>query len=218
MKHRIFLVDDHPMMRQGYAAVLNAELDLEVCGEAGDGLAALDAIPAANPDLVIVDLTLGSGMGGLEVVKELAVRAPGVSTLVVSMHDEALYAERALRAGARGYLMKSEAQDAIVEAVRRVLRGLIYVSETVASRLLLGLSTRHLPAGEGPLDGLSDRELEVFEHLGLGRPTKEIAEAMLISPKTVESYRTRIREKLAITSHTELIRRAIQWVESERNA
>jgi DNA-binding NarL/FixJ family response regulator len=175
----------------------------------------MDAIRASPPDLVLVDLSLGAGPSGLELVKMLAVQYPHVPALVVSMHDEALYAERALRAGARGYLMKSEAQDTIVEATRRVLRGHVHMSESAASQLLSGLAGGHVAQGRSPVEELSDRELEVFEHIGHGRSTREIAEAMLISPKTVESYRVRIREKLAVPSHSHLVQRAVRWVEVE---
>lgn len=213
--NRIFIVDDHPVMRRGYANIIREEMDLEVCGEAGEGMEALEKIRKLRPDLVISDLTLGSGIGGLELIKTLQAELPDLPILVVSMHDESLYADRALKAGAKGYVMKAEADTIIVKAVRRVLRGGIYVSEEVSEKILMHFAGGHLDAGQSPLEGLSDRELEVFEHLGHGRTTEEIAEAMLISPKTVESYRSRIKEKLAVEHNTELIRRAVQWVESD---
>jgi DNA-binding NarL/FixJ family response regulator len=211
---RIFIVDDHPVMRRGYANILREEMDLEVCGEAGEGLEALEKIRTLNPDLLISDLTLGSGMGGLELIKTLQTEQPDLPILVVSMHDESLYADRALKAGAKGYVMKAEADTTIVKAVRRVLRGGIYVSEEVSEKILMHFAGGRLEDGQSPLEGLSDRELEVFEHLGHGRTTQEMAEAMLISPKTVESYRARIKEKLGLEHNVELIRRAVQWVDT----
>ena len=212
---RIFIVDDHPVMRRGCANLLREEMDLEVCGEAGEGLEALDKIRDLAPDLVISDLSLGSGIGGLELIKTLQNERPELPILVVSMHDESLYADRALKAGAKGYVMKAEADTTIVKAVRRVMRGGIYVSEEVSEKILMQFAGGRTEEGQTPLETLSDRELEVFEHLGHGRTTAEIAGAMLISPKTVESYRARIKEKLGAPHNTELIRRAVQWVENE---
>ena len=212
---RVFIIDDHPVMRRGYADILREEMDLEVCGEASEGLEALDKIRALDPDLVISDLSLGSGIGGLEVIKTLQAERPALPILVVSMHDESLYADRALKAGAKGYVMKAEADTTIVKAIRRVLRGGLYVSEEVSEKILMQFAGGRGGEGQAPMETLSDRELEVFEHLGHGRTTAEIAEAMLISPKTVESYRARIKEKLGVDHNTELIRRAVQWVENE---
>ncbi len=213
--NRIFIVDDHPVMRRGYTTIIREELDLEICGEAGEGLEALEKIRACEPDLVISDLTLGSGMGGLELIKTLQTERPDLPVLVVSMHDEFIYADRALKAGAKGYVMKAEADTTIVKAVRRVLRGGIYVSEAISEKILFQFASGHAQEGKSQMAGLSDRELEVFEHMGLGRTTQEIADAMLLSPKTVESYRARIKEKLGVEHNTELIRRAVQWVEAD---
>ena len=212
---QIFIVDDHPVMRRGYANLIQEEIDLEVCGEAGEGLEALEKIRRLEPDLVISDLTLGSGMSGLELIKTLQVERPELPILVVSMHDESLYADRALKAGAKGYVMKAEADTTIVKAIRRVLRGGLYVSEAVSEKILMQFAGGRVEESASPLEQLSDRELEVFEHIGHGRTTQEIAEAMGISPKTVESYRARIKEKLGLEQNTELIRRAVQWVEFE---
>ena len=212
---RIFIIDDHPVMRRGYAALIREEIDLDVCGEAGEGLEALDKVRHLDPDLVVTDLSLGAGMGGLELIKTLQSERPDLPVLVVSMHDESLYADRALKAGAKGYVMKAEADTTIVRAIRRVLRGGIYVSEGVSEKILMQFAGGRAAEGQTPLETLSDRELEVFEHLGHGRTTAEIAEAMLVSPKTVESYRARIKEKLGAEHNTELIRRAVQWVERE---
>lgn len=210
---RIFIVDDHPVMRRGYAAIIEEEIDLAVCGEAGDALEALDQIRATDPDLVIADLTLAGSMSGLELIKMLKMERPILPILVVSMHDESLYAERVLHAGAKGYIMKDVADTTIVKAVRRVLAGGLYVSEEIGEKILLQFAGGHFDASRSPLEGLSDRELEVFEHLGRGLTTQQIAETMLISPKTVDSYRARLKVKLGIDNHTELIRRATQWVE-----
>lgn len=211
----IYIVDDHPVMRRGYVNLIREELDLEVCGEAGEALDALAQIRTQCPDLVVCDLTLGGGMSGLELIKSLKAEFPELPVLVVSMHDESLYADRALRAGARGYVMKAEADTTVVKAIRRVLDGGIYVSEDVSEKILLQYIGGRVNPASSPLAGLSDRELEVFEHLGHGLSTHEIAEAMMISPKTVESYRARIKEKLGLDRNAELIRRAVQWVETD---
>lgn len=209
----IFIVDDHPVMRRGYASIIEEEMDLEVCGEAGDALEALDKIRETDPDLVIADLTLAGSMSGLELIKMLKAERPQLPILVVSMHDESLYAERVLRAGAKGYVMKDVVDAVIVKAIRRVLRGGLYVSEEISEKILLQYAGGHFDAEHSPLEGLSDRELEVFEHIGRGLSTHQIADTMLISPKTVDSYRARLKEKLGIESHIELLRRATQWVE-----
>lgn len=212
MKRRIFLVDDHAVTRKGYAFLLGEEDDLEVCGEAESALDALDAIPEADPDLVIADVTM-EGMSGIELIKQLQSRRPELPVLVISMHDEGLYADRALRAGARGYLMKSEASQKVTQAARRVLRGGLYVSEAMSDKMLMQL-TGHAGGGEtSPIEQLSDRELETLEHLGRGLKTSEIAEAMLISPNTVESYRARLKEKLGLADAGELLRFALRYAE-----
>lgn len=210
---RIFIVDDHPVMRRGYAAIIEEEMDLKVCGGAGDALEALQRIRDTHPHLVIADLTLEGSVSGLELIKMLKVERPDLPILVVSMHDESLYAERVLHAGAKGYIMKGVADTVIVKAIRRVLRGGIYVSEEISEKILIQYAGGHFDAEHSPLEGLSDRELEVFEHIGRGLSTHQIAEAMLISSKTVDSYRARLKEKLGIESHIDLIRRATQWVE-----
>ncbi len=214
MKRKIFVVDDHAVTRKGYVFLINEEPDLEVCGEAASALEALDKIPGAAPELVITDVTM-EGLSGLELVKHLQQQHPDLPVLIISMHDEALYADRALRAGARGYLMKNEAGPKVVDAVRRILRGGRYVSEAMSDRILAQFSGQ-TPKGEGsPVEQLSDRELEVFEHLGRGLKTSEIAEAMLISPNTVESYRARIKEKLGLKEANELLRYAMQYAQRQ---
>ncbi len=211
---KILIVDDHPLMRKGLAMTLNAEPDLNVCGQVADAEEALGALEEFNPDLAIVDISL-PGMSGLELIKHMQALRPELRTLVVSRHDEALYAERAIRAGARGYVMKLEASDMIVKAVRRVLNGGIYVSEEINERLLLGLAAGRQELAQSPLEVLSDRELEVFELTGRGLGTREIAERLHLSVKTVESYRARINDKLNLKTAAELMQHAVQWVEGE---
>jgi DNA-binding NarL/FixJ family response regulator len=214
MSHRIFIVDDHPVMRRGYAYLIGAEMDLEVCGEAASAREALDRIPDAQPDLSIVDLTL-KGMGGLELIKRLQSQHPDILILVVSMHDETLYADRALRAGARGYIMKSEVESVVVDAIRRILNGGVHVSDALSTKILLQYAGASPSEEDSPLERLSDRELEVFEYMGRGSTTREIADKLALSPKTIDSYRSRIKEKMAIDSNNELTRRAVLWVESQ---
>jgi len=211
---RILIVDDHPLMRKGLMMSLEAETDLAICGQASNAEEALSIMEAESPDLVIVDISL-PGMSGLELIKHIHAIRPGTRTLVVSRHDESLYAERAIRAGARGYVMKLEAGKAIVKAVRRVLNGGIYVSEDINERLLMGLASGHDQIAQSPFEVLSDRELEVFELTGKGYGTREIAERLHLSVKTVESYRARIKNKLNLNSAAELMQHAVQWVEGE---
>lgn len=213
--YRILIVDDHPLMRKGLAMTLEAEPGLRVVAQAPDAETALDLLDEAKPDIVIVDISL-PGMSGLELVKHLKALRPNLGTLVVSRHDETLYAERALRAGARGYVMKLEATEAIVKAVRRVLNGSIYVSEEINERLLLSMAGGQRPIAQFPLEVLSDRELEIFEMTGRGLATRDIAERLHLSVKTVESYRARIKTKLNLDGAAELMKHAVQWVESER--
>lgn len=202
-------------MRKGYAAVMGQEMDLEICGVTGSVREARQHIPEVQPDLVIVDLALEDG-NGLELIKDLHARLPDLPMLVVTMRDESVYAERVLQAGARGYLMKDEADARVVEAARKVLRGGLYLSPALSSQLLMQFAGNR-PAGDpSPLAQLSDRELEVFEYLGQGLSTREIAEQLTLSPKTVDSYRTRAKEKLSIDSNAQLRRRATLWVEHEK--
>ncbi len=211
---KILIVDDHPLMRKGLALSLEAESDLTICGQVADAEEAMDALEKLDPDLAIVDISL-PGMSGLELIKHMQALRPELRTLVVSRHDEALYAERAIRAGARGYVMKLEAGEMIVKAVRRVLAGGIYVSEEINERLLLGLAAGRQELAQSPLEVLSDRELEVFELTGRGLGTREIAERLHLSVKTVESYRARIKDKLNLKTAAELMQHAVQWVEGE---
>lgn len=211
---RVCLVDDHPVVRHGLAQLINQEADLHVCGEAEDLTAALDLIQKSRPDLILVDITL-KGRSGLELIKTLNGLTPPRPVLVVSMHDETLYAERALRAGAKGYIMKEEAPEKVLMAMRRVLAGHVYLSDQMSARVLQQASgASHRPAAS-PLERLSDRELEVFRLLGRGRGTREIAEALHLSVKTVETYRAHIMEKLQLRHATELIQHAVQFVQTE---
>lgn len=207
---RVLLVDDHPLVRRGLRDILTAAEGLEVVGEAGSYAEALDRIEAGGCDLVIVDLTLGDG-SGLELIKQLRARRPGLRILVCSMHDEVLYAERVLRAGARGYLSKDEAIDRVVEAVRRVLDGRLYLSPQMTDRLLQAAADGHEPLRD-PLERLSDRELEVFELIGEALSAREIGERLGISPKTVESHRESIKTKLGLERPRELLRCAVHFV------
>lgn len=211
---RILIVDDHPLMRKGLAMTLDAESDLTVCCQADSGEDALGMIEESTPDLVIVDISL-PGMSGIELIKHVHLRSPDIKLLVVSRHEETLYAERAIRAGARGYVMKLEAADVIVHAVRRVLCGGIYVSSEINERLLMGMAAGQHHLTHSPLEVLSDRELEVFELTGRGHGTRDIAERLHLSVKTVESYRARIKSKLNLSNAAELMQHAVQWVESE---
>jgi len=212
---RIVVVDDHPLMRKGLVLSLEAESDITVCGQASNAEDALGVVESQNPDLVIVDISL-PGMSGLELIKQVHAIRPAMKTLVVSRHDEALYAERAIRAGAKGYVMKLEAPDVMVKAVRRVMNGGIYVSDEINERLLLGMASGHEMLAQSPLEVLSDRELEVFELTGRGCGTRDIAERLHLSVKTVESYRARIKTKLNLNSAAELMQHAVQWVEGEK--
>jgi len=211
-KRRVFLVDDHPLVREWLTTLIDQQKDLVVCGEAEDAPQALRAIEDLQPDVAVVDVTLASG-SGIELVKDVRRLAPNIAVVVLSMHDEALYAERALRAGARGYVMKRETTKKIIIAIRDVLEGRLYVSEefrtSMAEKFIDG------KAGGSPVDQLSDRELEVFRRLGQGQDTRRISEALGISIKTVQVYCARIKEKLNLANATELLREAMRWWESQ---
>lgn len=212
---RVLIVDDHPIVRQGLAQMINQEADLCVCGEAEDVQHALEAMATLQPDLALVDLSL-KGSSGLELIRSMRVQQPTLPVLVVSMYDEALYVERALRAGARGYIMKHEATDTMMHAIRRVLQGEIYVSEKMMTQLL-GRFVLDTPAtGASPLERLSNRELEVFRLIGEGHGTRQIADTLRVSIKTVESHRAHIKEKLQLSDTGALVRYAMQWTDSGR--
>jgi DNA-binding NarL/FixJ family response regulator len=207
---RILLVDDHPLIREGLSDVLGREADLVVCGEAADRQEALEKIPAAKPDLAIVDLVLKNSHG-LELIKDIHARFPRIRVLVVSMHAEELYAERALRAGASGYLTKEEATTRVVQAVRKVLAGEIYLSERAAARVAARVAGRPREAPCGSGDDLCDRELEVFELIGQGLTTPQVAQHLHLAVPTVETYRARIKDKLKLQDAAELLQHAIRW-------
>ena len=217
MTTRVFLVDDHPIVRYGFAQLLATAPDIEVCGQAADARAALDALVATAPHVLIVDVSLGA-TNGIDLIRDIKERLPNAFVLVVSMHDEHLYAERALRAGASGYIMKHEATDAIVRAIRSVAAGGLFVSEAVTARLLQRAIAGGATAGGSPLEALSDRELHVLELMGRGLGTRTIAEQLHISVKTVESYRARLKEKMNLRSGTELVRFAVRWAEENHTA
>jgi len=216
MKHKIFLVDDHPLVREWLTNLLQQQADLIICGEADDAAAALTAISTAGPDLAIVDISLKHS-SGLELIKNLKVQCPALPVLVLSMHDESLYAERVLRAGAHGYINKSESAQKVVEAIRRVLNGKLYISEKVAEIMTTRAITGRSATPVSLAELLSDRELEVFQKLGNGIGTRQIATDLSVSIKTVEVYCARIKEKLNLTSATSLLREAVRWVEANKH-
>jgi len=216
VKKKIIIIDDHPLMRKGLSLILESEPDLIIAGQAAKAEEALHLLDEVKPDMAIVDVSL-PGMSGLELTKHMLALHPDLIVLIISRHDEVLYAERAIRAGARGYVMKRVASDVILRAVRRVLGGGIYVSDEINERLLLGMASGHKRLTQSPLEILSDRELEVFELTGRGLGTREIAEKLYLSVKTVESYRARIKSKLNLSNANELVLHAVQWVEGEGN-
>jgi len=209
-KSRIFIVDDHPLVREGLTNLINGQDDLIICGEAKDSAQALDGIMKARPDVALIDISL-ENESGLELVKQLRSRFPNVVLIVLSMHDETLYAERVLRAGARGYVMKHETSKSVLASIRRVLEGGVYVSERIVNRMARRVSSARGPVASSPVERLSDRELEIFRLLGQGRSTSQIAEDLNLSLKTVQAYCARAKEKFGVTSLTELLRAAIRW-------
>jgi DNA-binding NarL/FixJ family response regulator len=211
-KHKIFLVDDHPLVREWLTNLINEQSDLTVCGEAESGPQALQAIGQLKPDVAIVDIALRDS-SGIELIKDLKQTCPNVAVLVLSMHEESHYAERALRAGARGYIMKRETTKKVIAAIRQVLSGQLYVSETTAAAMAAQFVAGKSLDAASPAQQLSDRELEVFEMLGQGRGTRQIAESLRVSVKTVQAYCARIKEKLNLASATELLREAVRWHE-----
>ncbi len=207
------IVDDHPIMRHGLAQLIDAQPELEVCSWAGTAAEALAAIPVKKPDLALLDISLPD-RNGLELLKDLQALHPEVMVLMVSMHDESLYAERALRAGAKGYIMKEEAADKLIEAIRTVLDGKIYVSVEMSARIIEMFSGNVGTASAAPLRRLTDRELEVFEEIGRGKATREVAEMLGISARTVDAHRAHLKKKLGMKDGSELVRYAVRWVET----
>lgn len=213
----VLVVDDHPLMRQGLALLINQQQDMHVCGEAEEAHAALQAIAQQRPDIVILDISL-NGPDGLEVLKSIRASDPDLPVLILSMHDEAIYAERALRARANGYIMKQEATEKVLVAVRRILNGDLYLSDRVSNKMLHQYIDGAPSMIQSRIASLSDRELEVFRMIGEGHATREIAEELHLSIKTVETYQAHIKEKLNLRSGRELIQHAIQWKISEKIA
>ena len=213
-KSRIFLVEDHPVTREGFAQLINYQADLTVCGQAGTAAKAMAGVEATHPDLAIVDISLAES-NGLELIKDLQNRHPELRTLVLSTHDEALYAERALRAGASGYVMKQAPTSEVMTAIREVLAGRLFLSEAMRTKMV----HKHLRGQSAPtgtdIEMLSDRELEVFELIGHGHTTRRIATKLHLSVSTVETHRAHIKDKLRLTNAVELVRRAVEWVHSQ---
>jgi DNA-binding NarL/FixJ family response regulator len=213
----VLVVDDHPLMRQGLALLINQQLDMEVCAEAEEAHAAMQAIARRKPDIIILDISL-NGPDGLELLKSIRAAEPDLPVLILSMHDEAIYAERALRARANGYIMKHEATEKVLVAVRRILNGEIYLSDRMSNKMLQQYIGGGPPMLQSRIAALSDRELEVFRMIGEGRATREIADELRLSIKTVETYQAHIKEKLGLRSGRELIQHAIQWKINEKAA
>ncbi len=215
MKTRILLVDDHPVFRLGLRELINQEKDCVVCAEAEDAAQAWNEIQKLKPDMVIVDISL-KGRDGISLVKDISKHYRDMPVLVVSMHDESRFAERSLLAGAKGYIMKQETIGSIVKAVRHILKGKIYLSESLKDVVLTQFAGGSRTADKSPLDGLSDREMEVYRFIGQGFGTNEIAQKLNLSIKTIGSYRERIKEKLGLKSGHDLVCNAIRWIENEQ--
>ena len=213
-KRRIFLVEDHPITRRGLVELIDHEADLMVCGEADNAAGALEEIKKVKPDLALVDITLPR-RSGLTLLKDIRLWTPNTYVLVLSMHDEGLYAERVLRAGGHGYIMKDEGGDKLLQAIRHVLTGKTYVSERVSTKIVDAFAGRSKETGNTTMGRLTDREFEVFQLLGQGLPTAEIGRRLHLSPKTVDSHRLHIKEKLQLTSLPELMRYAVRWAATE---
>jgi DNA-binding NarL/FixJ family response regulator len=212
-KRKLLLVDDHPFMRAGLAQLIERQLDLVVCGEAGEPSEAMRVVARTHPDLVLCDITM-PGRSGLEFIKDLRAQYSELPILVVSMHDEAIYAERALRAGAKGYIMKEAGGENLLSAIRCVLRGEVYVSPDQSARILNDLSSRRPRGSTSPIEKLTDREFEIFRLIGQGKSTRDVAEQLHLSPKTVDVHRSHIKEKLDLKDATALVRFAVRWLES----
>ena len=213
-KSKLFLVDDHPLVREWLSNLIHQQPDLTVCGEAESVPDALEGIARSTPDIAIVDISLKGG-SGLELIKSIRALRPAVAVVVLSMHEEALYAERALRAGARGYIMKRETAKRIIIAIRQVLQGKLYVSEKLTEAFAEKFLEGHVPTSPS-IEQLSDRELEVFQLFGQGYETRQIAEMLHVSMKTVQAFCARIKEKLKFGGAAELLREAIRWHDSQQ--
>ena len=216
-RRRIFIVDDHPIFRDGLAHLVNGEVDLQVCGEADSAGAALDGVLRSKPALVLLDIGL-PGKSGLELIKDLRVTCPEAAVLVISMHEESLYAERVLRAGAQGYLMKQEGPEKMLQAIRDVLNGRISLSEQMSAKVLNIFAGQRLARGASPIEQLTDREFEILQLIGRGKGNHEIACQLHVSSKTVDAHRSHIKQKLKMRSSPELICYAARWVEANSTA
>jgi DNA-binding NarL/FixJ family response regulator len=205
------------MLRAGLAQFINKQPDMETCGEAGNAAEAMQQLSAFKPDLVLTDITM-PGKGGIEFIKDLLVLKPELPVLVVSMHDENLYAERVLRAGARGYIMKEAGGENLLAAIRQVLSGQVYVSPKISAKILGNLSARKPRGSSSPIEKLSDREFEIFQLIGQGKATRDIALELHLSPKTVEVHRAHIKTKLELKDATSLVHQAIRWIEAQNAA
>jgi len=213
-KAKVMIVEDHPIFRKGLAQLINEEKDMEICGEAEDVIEARRILGREKPDMMIVDLTL-KGVSGLELIKDVHERLPGIPVLVLSMHDESIYAERVLRAGAKGYIMKQEMTNKVIVAIRQVLAGKMFFSESVVESFLGMMTGKPSASSHNPIDTLSDRELEVFTLIGKGIGRQEIGDKLNVSIKTVGTYREKIKVKLGIKSSPELVRRAVEWIQTQ---
>ena len=215
VRKRILILDDHPITRYGVTQLINHEPDLLVCGEAESAQQALAAIKAAPPDLVLADITM-PGRSGLEFIKDMQAQHPDVDVLVMSMHDENIYAERVLRAGGRGYIMKNEGGEKLLEAIRQVLQGQVYVSQRMSAALLEGFTPRRAGGGEATPGALSDREFEVFQLIGQGLSARQIGQRLNLSVKTVATHRQHIKQKLKVQTGPELMRLAVRWAAAQQ--
>ncbi len=216
-KIKVLLVDDHPILRAGLGRLINQEADMMICGEAEDGPTAFDLVGTLNPDIAVIDISL-KGSNGIELVKNLKARYPELPTMVLSMHDESLYAERALRAGSLGYIMKEEAIGQVLVAIRKVLQGEIFLSEKMKGKMLQQMASGRGKVVSSPIEQLTDRELEVFRLIGEGCSTRQIAGQLHLSVRTVEAYREYIKSKLSLKNATELVQHAFHWVHHEAAA
>jgi len=210
-KARVVVVDDHPLFRERLCQLINNEPDMEICGEADNAQEAIQIIRETSPNLAIIDITLKTS-SGLELIKSIKALSIGVPVLVLSMHDESLYALRSMRAGAQGYVMKQEALDSVVSAIREIFAGRPYLSPAMSATVIAKVAYGAGEAKANPVDGLSDRELEILEFIGKGRDVREIAAALHLSPKTVETHRAHIKEKLALQNARQVARFAVQWL------
>lgn len=211
-RKQVLLVDDHPLMRRGMAQLIEDESDLAVCGEAADSGEAIECLRRSRPDVIIVDISLKDGSNGVELIKQLRAMDGQLRMLVSSRHDEQVFAERCLHAGAMGYINKHEAPEHLITAIRRVLEGRVYLSEKMSERMLGRMVHRRGDENAQPVETLSDRELEVFELIGKGMTTRQVAQQLHLSVKTIESYQANIKQKLNLQHNTEVIQRAVQWV------